>query len=677
MALPHSTRTASPHQPRDPAARREAQQADDRSALDIRMRMILAEADFPAISKDALDALKHMPEDDASIHRLANIVLREYALTLKVLRTANSAYYRRSDKTIQSATHAMLLLGARTVRHLAASLLAFEHYRKRSPGLKELMLLSLLTANHAREVAMRRGLPDPEEAHLCGMFRNLGEVLVAGYFPKEYARILQHLETKNRGEAIAAFEVLGFRFEELGESMARHWGMPESVVIGIRSDGPLAGTDMGTITSFAHDLTAAVYRREADAKRDSVAEVLTRYSRRLDLTREEVAAVLEHALSETKEVFTSANVSIDDLKLRRLQKAAMEQIGSWGAPSSATRAALRATPATLAANFAAPPGGTIANPTTAGMSAARAPAPTSSAPHTSPTTTSVAGATTEIASAPRDAGSDAREGRGAAPAMDPSDARLEAPAEMAAAEALARVREELVAEVVRVAAPASGEDLHRVLLMVLEGILRGGPFDRVVFCMLTPDRNGVKARYGLGTGVEQLLERFTFELSPREGPIAVALLRRQSVCVPVERDFTSQELRFAQALGASSFGVFPVVVGSRLVGGVYCDRPWNSRHPDRATLAYVRRLCEGAVKGIELRQAAITPVSHRRADSGTQSVLGPAASYTASFKGDVVLRLLRGEPSAAVAAELGIPEATLEQWRSAFMTSALAGLRST
>lgn len=111
MVLPSSTRPIVQNHAKEYPGKREQHNTDDRSPLEIKMRMILSEADFPAISKDALDALKHMPEDDASIQRLANIVLREYALTLKVLRTANSAYYKRSDKTIQSATHAMLLLG--------------------------------------------------------------------------------------------------------------------------------------------------------------------------------------------------------------------------------------------------------------------------------------------------------------------------------------------------------------------------------------------------------------------------------------------------------------------------------------------------------------------------------------------------------------------------------------
>ncbi len=214
--------------------------------------------------------------------------------------------------------------------------------------------------------------------------------------------------------------------------------------------------------------------------------------------------------------------------------------------------------------------------------------------------------------------------------------------------------------------------------MVLEAIFRGGPFDRVVFCMLTPDRTGVKARYGLGTGVEQLLESFAFELSPREGPVAVAMLRRQSVCVPVERDFTAQELRFAQSLGASSFGVFPVVVGSRLVGCVYCDRPWNSRLPDRNTLAYVRKLCEGAVKGIEARQSANTPgrITGPGSGTGTQVAQRATPAYSATFKSDVVLRLLRGETAATVGAELGIAESTLARWTQEFIAGARAGMRA-
>lgn len=314
----------------DPSSVAESGERAPHSPVEARLQAILADVDFPAISTAALEALQKVPDSETSIPRLANIVLREYALTVKVLRTANSAHYRRSEKEIRSAAHAMLLLGAGTVRNLAGSLLLFEHYRTRSPGLKELMLLSLLTANHARELAMRRNLPDPEEANLCGMFRNLGEVLVAAYFTRDYARILRHMEQRGTGQSVAAFEVLGCRFEELGEAMARNWGIPEHVCGAIRSASAQSSNDLLVITAFAHDLTAAVYRREADATRDSVAEVLHRYARRLKLTREEVGDILEAALRETRATFSSANVSLDGLTLRRQQREALVALGTGG-----------------------------------------------------------------------------------------------------------------------------------------------------------------------------------------------------------------------------------------------------------------------------------------------------------------------------------------------------------
>lgn len=542
--------------------------------MELRLQAILADKDFPAISTDALEALRKVPDSETSIQRLANIVLRDYALTVKVLRTANSAHYRRSEKHIRSAAHAMLLLGAGTVRNLAGSLLLFEHYRARSNGLKELMLLSLLTANHAREVAMRRNLPDPEEANLCGMFRNLGEVLIAAYFPRDYARILKRMEERRAPQPTAAFDILGFRFEELGEAMARHWGIPESTCGAIRSASAQSSNDLLVITAFAHDLTAAVYRREADATRDSVAEVLGRYARRLKLTREEVGEILEAAMRETKATFASANVSLDALTLRRQQLQALEALGTGGQDA-------------------------------------------------------VDG----------DDGADAEElDRTAGPMA---------------------LRDDLAAEVKRMASPGSGEELSKVILMTLEAAFRGGPFSRVVLCLITPDRSMLNARYGLGAGVEAALDRFSCEVTSRTSPIAQAMNPPRSVAVPTERDLSPSEQRFAQTVGASSWLVVPLVVGHKPLGTLYCDRDSSSPPPDAATVAFVRALCQEVLAGIAARSAAEVPKPE---------------TATAEYKRDAVLRIFAGESVDAVSASLGVAVPLLERWRREFLEGAMSKL---
>ena len=168
------------------------------------MAHIQEASDFPALSRQIIDTISMIDDDASSLQRLANVVLREYSLTLAVVRTANTAHYRRTGRPIQSATHAMMMLGARTVRHLASSLLLFENYSRRSPVLKELMVMSLITANHAREVSTRLECSDPEEAHLCGMIRNIGEVLIACHFPDDYARIQERVHDMGQSVSAAA-----------------------------------------------------------------------------------------------------------------------------------------------------------------------------------------------------------------------------------------------------------------------------------------------------------------------------------------------------------------------------------------------------------------------------------------------------------------------------------------
>ncbi|MBL8984200.1 MAG: GAF domain-containing protein [Gemmatimonadetes bacterium] len=323
-----------------------------------------------------------------------------------------------------------------------------------------------------------------------------------------------------------------------------------------------------------------MYRRDRDMRGDGVTDVMERYAKPLKLSRADVGAVMKSALRETKEIFASAKVNIDDLRLRNQHDAAIKELGGW-------------------VGMATPP------------------------------------ASEEVPADPQEA-----------------------------------LRRTLAEEVRRAAEPASGEDVNRVILTTLEAIYRGGPFDRVVFCMLATDGRSVKARFGLGTAVESLLESFQYDLSPRDGPVAVAMLRRQSLFVPVDRDFTAEELRFAQSLGAGSFGVLPMVVAGRLIGCVYCDRPWNGRIPDKPTVAFARQVCDGAARGIAARRH--TPLATTAVATPLATTAVPA--YPAAVKSDAVLRLLRGTSADALSVELSIPVEQLETWRLDFLSGAMKGL---
>lgn len=597
---------------------------DEQAAkLKARLGQILAGSDFPALSQQIIDTISVLDDDASSLQRLANVVLNEYSLTLSVVRTANSAHYRRTGRPIQSATHAMMMLGARTVRHLASSLLLFENYSRRSGKLKELMMLSLLSANHARETAVRVGTCDPEEAHLCGMFRNLGEVLIACHFPEDYARIEFEVKERKRSVAGAANEILGFRYEDLGVALSRHWGMPESVMTGMCARAMSPISESGAVTSFSHDLTVAIYRANEGANNSEHAldEVIARYAPRLKLSRAAVTEIVEAALTETRELFSSVATSpSDSVALRRLSATARTALG---------------TPVMSTAEW------------------------------------SVA----ELTAAPENP--------------------------------ILALREKLRAELENKVEPSPDSSVGQVLLLALESALRGGPFDRVMACVLNADRTQLTARTALGVGAEELMPKFDFPMTPRGGPVATALLQRQPIFLPFDRALSVQEARWTASVGCVQFGVFPIIVAMKIVGCLYVDRTSDQPLYDRATHTYLKTICDLVAKAIAARRGvaptgnvsgsgvvptppAITPVTAQAAvrPSPGEAVAQVPAAWSASLaasmaagselnaesKGALVMRLLQGENITALAATSGVPESQLEQWRAEFLAGALARL---
>ena len=561
--------------------------------LQRKLRHILQADDFPALSKLFTETMALSPDNDASSQRLANLVLRDYGLTVKVIRTANTIQYNRTGKPIRSATHAMLLLGSRTVRDLATTLILFEHYHRKSPGLKELMLLSMLTATHARELAARLGIPEPEEVHLCGMFRNLGEVLVAAHFPQDYARILEAFRNAraNAGPNVgpiaeanamqtAALNVLGFTYEDLGAAVARHWGMPETVGEAMRMSASAANRQIAAVVAFSHELTTAIYRDDVTRGPLRVAEAARRHCAALGIQHEVVGEVLEIAVKETKDVFATARVSLDDLRLR-----------------TQTANALRALCA------------------------------------------------------------------GDGNAGDPSTAVAETPAEL---------RQRLVQEAESALDPERGYGLEAVVLILLESLMRGGPFDRVVFAITNAERTMVEARLGLGEGTDQLIPRL--RVSTRSAPVSLALEWRRVAMRTVERALTGEEAKWCASVGATAFGVAPLMVDGKLVGCLYADCV-STRQAAQGAATFLETVAGLTSRAIASRRSAERAAEQRRAEPRPAEVHpAPPRGVSASDRAAAVLRVLKGEAPAAVAAACGVAESELDEWRLAFLSGAVKGL---
>ncbi len=205
--------------------------------------------------------------DGGSCKKLVQVILQDVGLASQVLRLANSAMYNHSSRPIMNIAHALAVLGWLEVRSMASAVRYIEHFANRSPGLRELVLASVLTAVQSREVAAVLGYPHPEEAYICGLFRNLGEVLIACHYPDEHSRIVLILDQENIPERAACLRVLDFSWDDVGVRVAARWQMPPAVRLAMDPSAAVAASpldrSLASIANYGHKLTRALYRNGA------------------------------------------------------------------------------------------------------------------------------------------------------------------------------------------------------------------------------------------------------------------------------------------------------------------------------------------------------------------------------------------------------------------------------
>ncbi len=251
---------------------------------------------------------------------LIQIILRDLGLTAQVLRVANSILYNHSDRPILSIAHATTLLGWLQVRDLAGTVRQIEQFANRSPGLPELLLGSVLTAVQSREVASLIGYPRPEEAYICGLFRNLGEVLIGCHFPHEYSTVLVAMEKDEIPERAACFRVLNFSWEDLGIRVATGWNMPTQVKQSMQSSGVVGSAldrSLASIANYGHNLTSALYRKGASANSLQGETVIGPSGRPIILAERDLGRIIHSAAIETSQAFSALHLSTECLRFSK------------------------------------------------------------------------------------------------------------------------------------------------------------------------------------------------------------------------------------------------------------------------------------------------------------------------------------------------------------------------
>ncbi|MFP8778991.1 HDOD domain-containing protein [Hydrogenophaga sp. RWCD_12] len=207
---------------------------------------------LPAMPRAVSDLLVEMNREDPSPKRVSELIGRDPALTTRVLRLSNSAFFRVSRK-IGSSDEAVALLGMTHVRSLVMAA-ALGGSFKNVPGidLKQFWRYSLRAAEIARSLSetLRQ---NQSGAFTAGLIHAIGILVMHIAMPDRMAPLDLATPPLDFNRAAAEKAALGYSYAEVGAGLVERWQFPVEMVSALTNQiAPFEGENYDPLAGVLH-----------------------------------------------------------------------------------------------------------------------------------------------------------------------------------------------------------------------------------------------------------------------------------------------------------------------------------------------------------------------------------------------------------------------------------------
>lgn len=527
--------------PDEPDSSRESNPTGTHVTLDFLLRRMRHKSDFPTFSQYIAEINQKTSIRDRNVtsaSQLANVIIKDYALTNKLLKLVNSAFYGQTSGAITTVSRAVVIMGFEQVRLATAGLMLFDHLQNKSQRaeLEDAAISSFMSALIARDLAEKVGFFSTEEAFICAMLHRLGKHLVIFYFPEEFEQAKTLMVQKDIDEDTACRSVLGISYEELGDGVARTWRFPEKILRSMRSlpqgrsEKPASEEDMlCTLSNFSNELCQIAGSTGGEEGEKALASILKRFEGSLSISKDTVCNLLESA-KEKIETY-SGILNINTKKSRFLSQVAGYSRNLDREASTTTEPAPDGEREELDSQFY----------------------------HT-----------LEIPDGP--SSSDGLK--------DPQSILING---------IQEITNSLLEDY----------EINDVITMILETMYRGFGFNHVLFCIMDRRRARLVARFGFGEGIDKIIEGFQFPVNKKEPDVFnLALSLGKDIGIDDARDPRLKRGLpewYLQIVSAPAFVLCPIILNKLPIGLVYADRDQSGQVMSGNHIKYMKTLCSQAV----------------------------------------------------------------------------------
>lgn len=207
---------------------------------------------LPTIPKVAQQLIESFSSEDVTIDEIARQLAADPALSAKLLRLANSAYFHVS-RTIGTVDDALRMLGFVMVRNLVLGNGMVAAFRN-TPGidLQQFWRYNLYTACASRWLASTAEA-NGDLVFTLGLMHGIGQLQMHAGIPQAMAPLDQQMNVLHGGRAELEKKALGFHYGEVSAELAKIWNFPPALIVALRDIAqPLASEEFSEPAAWVH-----------------------------------------------------------------------------------------------------------------------------------------------------------------------------------------------------------------------------------------------------------------------------------------------------------------------------------------------------------------------------------------------------------------------------------------
>ncbi|MCE5333706.1 MAG: HDOD domain-containing protein [Desulfobacteraceae bacterium] len=185
--------------------------------------------ELPPLPQSVQRLIEIIHDEIDSTDELVSIIRYDQGLTAKVLRIANSAYYGMRGE-VKTVSGAVVLIGLNQAKSICLCTLLMNMLSGgvsiRPIHREQLWKHAFATSRIAAQMARKRPWLNPEEAAILGLLHDVGKLVMAMYFSKQFNSIME-IASQRRNPSWCVELQFGLTHTHIGKYLASRWGFPE------------------------------------------------------------------------------------------------------------------------------------------------------------------------------------------------------------------------------------------------------------------------------------------------------------------------------------------------------------------------------------------------------------------------------------------------------------------